>query len=307
MNWLVLVAIASISDSLRIFIDNYTSDVYFKGRHAVAQKVFNGWAFPIFSLVILIITGFNFSGMDVNVALIMVLSGIIHGIATIPYYRALELDDSTNIGIFTQLAPVLFLIFGWFFLDQTFTPIQLIAFVIILSAPFLIISTTRKKSRKIKLKAVLFAFLYVLIAVIGSIVFVKNSTPDQNFVTAITLVLIGKGIADLAIIYTRPKLRKRFYDVYKKSHHKVIRPLIINAVVRVIQQFSYRGALLAAPSVAIASVASDSSEPIIIFFMGLLFTLIWPKFGREKLDRKTVLVHLIATILVVVGIVLLQM
>ena len=86
----------------------------------------------------------------------------------------------------------------------------------------------------------------------------------------------------------------------------MLRPLSINCLVRVVQQFAYRGALIAAPTVAIASVASDSAEPIVIFFMGLLLTLIWPKFGREKLQRKTVLVHLIATILVVVGIILLQ-
>ena len=56
-----------------------------------------------------------------------------------------------------------------------------------------------------------------------------------------------------------------------------------------------------------ASVASDAVEPIVIFFLGLLLTLIWPKFGREKMDRKTIIVHLVATILVVVGIVLMQM
>jgi hypothetical protein len=41
--------------------------------------------------------------------------------------------------------------------------------------------------------------------------------------------------------------------------------------------------------------------------MGLLLTLIWPKFGREKLQKKVILVHFIATILVVIGIVLMQL
>lgn len=306
MSWITLVILAVLADSIRIFIDNYTSDVYYKGRHAVSQKVFNGYLFPIVGFIILIATGFDFNEMSLSVVLLMLFAGVLHGIAGIPYYRALELDDSTNIGIFTQLSPVLYLILGWFLLDQSFSPTQLIAFFIILSAPFLIISTTRKKSRKVKLKAVFFAFIYVLISVIGNILFVKISTDGQNFVTAIALVLIGKGFADLIIVNSRPILRKRYRDVYKKSRHKVLRPLITNGIVRIVQQFTYRGALITAPSVAIASVASDSSEPIVIFFMGLLFTLLWPKFGREKLDRMTVLIHLSATILVVIGIVLLQ-
>ena len=307
MNWLILVAVAVISDSLRIFIDNYSSDVYFKGRGAVSQKLFNGLVFPVVALIAIAITGFDFNGIDIMTGLLLVFSGFIYGFAGVPYYRALELDDSTNIGIFTQLSPVLYLIFGWFLLDQSFSPIQLLAFFIILSAPFLIVLTTRKRSRKIKIRAVFYAFLYVFIAVMGNVLFVKVSNSEQNFVTTIALVLLGTGIANLSIVLTMPKLRKRFKEVNKKSHHKVLRPLFVNGIVRVVQQFTYRGALIAAPTVAVASVASDSAEPIVIFFMGLLLTLIWPKFGREKLERKTVLMHLIATVLVVVGIVLLQM
>lgn len=306
MNWLILVIFAVVSDSLRIFIDNYASDVYFKGRHAVSQKLFSGYALPICGLLILTVTGFNFSNINTVTALLFVASGLIAGFAGIPYYRALELDDSTNIGIFTQLAPVLYLIFGWFLLDQSFSPLQLVAFFVILSAPFLIIFTTRKRSRKIKVKAVINAFLYVLIAVIGNVLFVKINNDSQNFLTAISLVLIGNGIANLLIVYLSPKLHRRFREVDRKSHHKVLRPLFANSIVRIVQQITYMGALITAPTVAIASVASDSAEPIVIFFMGLLLTLIWPKFGREKLQRKTVLVHLIATILVVIGIFLLQ-
>lgn len=306
MNWLILVAIAVVSDSLRIFIDNYSSDVYFKGRGAVSQKLFSGYVFALFGILAIAITGFNFTDVSILTAIIFIACGLISGIAGIPYYRALELDDSTNIGIFTQLAPVLYLILGWFFLNQSFSPIQLIAFFIILAAPFLIIATTRKRSRKVKIKAVINAFFYVFIAVIGNVIFVKNSTDSQNFITTISLVLIGSGIANLLIVYLNPKLHRRYHEVLKKSHYKVLRPLTANAVVRIVQQLSYMGALVTAPSVAIASVSSDSAEPIVIFFMGLLLTLIWPKFGREKLERKTVLVHLIATVLVVVGIILLQ-
>lgn len=307
MNWLFFVIIAVVADSLRIFIDNYVSDVYFKGRHAVSQKLFDGCAFLIFGILMLSVVGFDFGGISLIVASLIMLSGILHSVAGIPYYRALELDDSTNIGIFTQLAPVLYLILGWFFLDQAFSPFQLIAFAIIICAPFLIVLTTRKRSRSVKLKAVFFAFLYVLISVIGNLVFVKVNTGEFNFITAIGLVLIGKGVSDILIVWTVPKLRKRFFDVERKSRHRLLIPLTMSSAVTTIQQFTYRAALITAPAVAVASVASDSAEPIVIFFMGLLLTLIWPKFGREKLDRKTVLVHLIATALVVVGIILLQM
>ena len=291
---------------MRIFIDNYASDVYFKGNGAVSQKLFYGYAYLLLSSVILVFTGFNIFVTSWSVIAIVILSGILASVAGIPYYKALEIEDSTNLGIFIQLAPILYLVLGWIFLGETITPTQFIAFFVILAAPLLIILTTRKRSRKVKLRAVFYAFLFVLIAVISNLIFVKASTPDLNFASSIALLFIGKGIANLVIVYMRPKWRKRFRNVLKSSHRKVLRPLIINSCIGAIKDFAYRGALIAAPAVALASAASDSAEPIVIFFMGLVLTIIWPKFGREKLNRKTVLVHLIATVLVVAGIVLLQ-
>ena len=173
MNWLILVAFAVVFDSLRIFTDNYSSDVYFKGRLAVSQKIYHGISHVIIYGILLAITGFNVLNVEFLPLILLIISGVFASLSGIPYFRALELDDSTNIGIFTQLSPVFYLILGWFFLGDTFSPMQLVAFAIILSAPFLIVFTARKRSRKIKIRAVIYAFFYVLIAVIGNLLFVK--------------------------------------------------------------------------------------------------------------------------------------
>lgn len=306
MNWLIFVAITVISDSLRIFVDNYASDVYFKGRHAVSAKILYGISYIIIFGPLLAITGFNFLEADGIVILFLAISGILASLAGIPYFRALELDDSTNIGIFTQISPVFYLIIGWLFLGDTFSPIQLIAFCIILAAPFLIIFTTKRRSRKVKIRAVLHAFLYILLAIIGNVFFVKADGSSVSFLHEVSIVFFFNGLTDIIAISSVRKWRRRFITVINKSHKRALIPLICNVAIRVVQQFSYRAALITAPALAIASVASDSAEPIVIFFLGILLTLIWPKFGREKLDKKTVLVHLIATVLVVVGVIILQ-
>lgn len=306
MNWLILVAIATILDAIRIFIDNYSSDVYFKGTGAVSQKL--GYSIPniIIGIIILIVTGFNFDINLLGIFGLFLLSGVLSGIAGFPYYKALEIEDSTNLGIFIQLAPILYLILGWLFLGETISLSQLIAFILIIFAPILIVLTTRKRSRKIKIKAIFYASIYVLIAVVGNLIFVKTSESQLNFFQSIGLVFIGHGIIDFIITYSRPKWRKRFFSILKNSKYKVLRPMALNTIVSIIKNFAYRGALILAPAVALASATSDSIEPIVIFFMGLVLTLIWPKFGREKLNKKAVLVHLIATILVVCGIILIQ-
>lgn len=306
MNWILLISIAVLTDALRIFTDNYISDVYFKETGAVSQKFFYGFAYILISLVTFIVIGFNpFQAELMPVGLIL-LSGVLVSLAGIPYYRALEIEDSTNIGIFIQLAPILYLVFGWFFLDESFSPIQLAAFVVILAAPALVILTTRKRSRKVKLKAVFYAFTYVLIAVIGNLFFVKADTSSLSFVEEIALLFLAKGITDVVTIYVKPKWRKRFKNVFRANRRKIIRPLLAHTLFAAATDFTYRNALVVAPAVALASATTDSATPIVIFFMGLLLTIVWPKFGREKLNRKTVIVHFIATILVVTGIILIQ-
>ena len=307
MNWLILVAVAVVFDSIRIFIDNYISDVYFKEKDAVSQKLFYGYGLIISSIFILMFTEFDFTALNPYTLCMLLLAGVLSGIAGIPYIKALEIDNSTNLGIFIQLAPVMYLILGWLFLGEKMTTMQLIAIGVILLAPLLIVTTARKKSRKVRLKAVLYAFLYVLIAVVGNLVFVKASSSDLSFINELTILLFGKGVANLIIIYTHPKWRRRFLTVAKKSQRKVFSPMVANLAMGLVKEYTYRLALLLAPAVTLASAVSDSSEPIFIFFAGILLTLIWPKFGREKLDKKTIIVHLIATILVVIGVVLIQM
>ncbi len=307
MIWLVFVFLAAFLDPIRIFIDNYTSDVYFKGRGAASQKLFYGYAFILIAALIAIFTGPNYNPDYMINYLFFFLSGLIGGISGIYYFKALEIDDSTNIGIFTQLSPVLYLILGWFLLGQEFSPIQLVAFIVIIAAPFLIIINTRKRSRNIKLRAVAYAFIYVLINVIANILFVKNNVDSMNIFAEIMFVFLGKGISNLIIVYSSPKLRRRYKTISRKSKGKICLPLAINSVVGFAKDIFYRLGLIMAPAVALASVSSDSIEPIVIFFMGIVLTIIWPKFGREKLDKKTVMIHFVATILVVIGIILLQM
>ncbi|MBP5513011.1 EamA family transporter [Candidatus Saccharibacteria bacterium] len=306
MSWLIFVAAAVLFDSARIYADNYSSDVYFKGRSAVSQKLFFTYALGLVSVVLLAVTGFDFAGLTVQGAALFLLSGFLSSIAGIPYYRALELDNSTNLGIFIQLAPILYLVLGWLFLGDTISPLQLVAFLIILSAPLLIFFTTGKRSRLIKLRAIACAFLYVLIAVIANLIFVKENSTDVNFVTEMALLFLGKSLGNFFILLVKPSWRRRFQSVVRSSKKKVYRPLLSSLAFSLVKDFTYRAALVLAPTAAIASAISDSSEPIVIFFMGILLTLLWPKLGREKLSRKSILVHLIATILVVIGVLLIR-
>lgn len=306
MDWLLCIAVTVFASACTIFLDNYISDYYFKGHSANAQKNFYWFPFIIIGIVCVCITGVDFTNIPFYVYLIFMLSGASTAIAGIFYYKALEVSDSTDFGIFSQLSPVFYLICGWLFLNQTISTHQFIAFIIILSAPILIIISTKKRSRQVRIKAILYTIINLLIDAIGTVAFVKFSDNSINFVTSMGFVYLGKGIGNGLIMLAKPKWRKRYRFVIKSSHHKAYLSLAASLALGVVNHFAKNLSLVLAPSVAVASAITNSTKPIVIFFLGILFTLLWPRFGREKMTKKVIYVHLIATIIVVIGICLIQ-
>lgn len=306
MNWLILVAASVLAGASCVYTDNYISDAYFKGRGAVAQKFFFAVIFPIVALITMACCWRDFAAASPVTWLILFISGLISSLGGIPYYRALELDDSTNLGIFVQTSPILYLVLGWLFLSETISPLQLVAFCIILSAPLLIIFGSGRRSRRVKARAALYASLYVIMHVIGNLIFVAESTEGVSLPLGIALVILGKGIGNIVILLFRRDWVRRWKSIYKSSHRKILRPMFASFTFDLVYNVAYKFALLFAPSVALASAVADSAEPIAIFFMGIVLTLIWPKIGREKLTRRNVIIHLIATALVVTGVLLLK-
>lgn len=308
MLWIILIAIYLLADSSAMFIDNYVSDVYFKGRLSAGQKVFSGWIYLLFAIIVILAVGINLNETSFLTLALITSTGIIASVGSIAYYRALEIDESTDISIFFQLSPVLYLIFGWFLLGERFNPMQFVAFAMILMGPLLIVMGSRKNSRKTKMRTVALVSLYVLLYTISNILFVKiNAGATIDFRIAMAGVFLGKGVGNLSLAYlARPKWAKRWRHVVKKSKGRVYFPMTIDLILCLVKDVTYRLALITAPAVAIASAASDSIEPIVVLVMGVLLTLISPKLGREKLDKKSLIARLVATACVVVGIVVLQ-
>lgn len=306
MDWLLCIAIAVFSSAFCIFIDNYISDYYFKGKNANGQKNFYWLPFIIIGIVCVCATSINLADAPFYIYLLFIFSGATTSIAGIFYFKALELSDSTDFGIFAQLSPVFYLILGWLFLGQSINTVQFIAFIIIFSAPLLIILTTKKRSRHLRLKAICYTILDILTDTIAALIFVKFNNADVNFITEIGFVFIGKGIGNGLIMLANPKWRKRYHYVVKNSNRKIYLSFIGATVSSFANTFARNLALVLAPSVAVASTIMDSARPIVIFFLGLLFTLLWPRFGREKMTKKAILIHLIATFIVVIGICLIQ-
>jgi drug/metabolite transporter (DMT)-like permease len=301
--WLLLCIAAAAGASISIFIDNYVTDVYFKGRLPQAQKIFGVVAYAMMAVATICL--FPIEEMPLYLVLLLMGSGAISSLSYIPYYKALKYENTTGAAIFFQLAPVIYLIAGWGLLGEVIGGRELLAFCLILLAPLVVIFSSSKRSRKLELKAAGLFLFYVFVAVGANLLFVYGEEQGEvGFATVFFWIVFGKLLTDLVTAVVMKSWRKRFFWVFKKSRGKLLVPMLANEVVYGAVEVFGRLALIAAP-VAIASVVMNAGELVLTFVFGIVLTVLWPKFGREKLQRRSVVAHLIAVVLATVGIVLL--
>jgi drug/metabolite transporter (DMT)-like permease len=302
MLWLVLVILVAAGWALGAFIDNYNTDVNFRGRFPQGQKVFAAVAYILTAIIIAIF--WPLMGFPIDTILLLIVSGVASSIASVPYYNALKSENATGATIFVQLAPIMYLIAGWALLGQDVGPMKFLAFLVILSAPLTIILSTEKRRRRLEIWAAGLLMAYLIFAVGSNLVFIYVAG-ELDFATAFFWFIVGKALTDTVMIVVFKKWRKRFFDVLKVRKLKLLGPLVVNQAIYTLVEVGYRMALMLGP-VAIVSVVANAAQLMLTFILGVILTLIWPVFGRERLSRRMILAHLVATILAVAGIVMMQ-
>ena len=303
MLWLILAIINAAGYAICGFFDNYITDVIFKGKKQESIKFFYGITYIITAIVLALI--FGMQTMETGRIIWLLVAGILSSTASIPYYRALKDEETTTASIFLQLTPIIYLVADWLIFGEAITPLQILAFIIIIMAPLVVIfSRKRKSSRKLELSAALGFIAYTVLAATSGVI-TAHAGEGYEFTTTFSWFVLGRGVMDLIYYYTHPSWRKRYQYVQKHDAKHLYISLTASQLIFLIAEFAGRYALIIGVP-ALVSVTSNALEMILVFVLGIVLTLIAPKFGREKLSRHIVVAHLIATILAVTGIIILR-
>lgn len=302
--WIILTIIAAAAAAICTFYDNYLTDVVFKGKLSQSQKMFYGPAYLVTAIIILLI--FPVEAVPILTAAGLIGAGMIVSVSSITYYIALEKDDTTNVTILQQFSPIFYLIFGRFILGEQITNGQLLAFLVVLSAPLLIIFTSHGRNKGAKFRTAGLVLTQVAIAALGHTI-ATSFGQSCDAITMVLYVMIGKGLGDIILMAFNKKWHARFK--YVRKHTKSVSfwgNLTAEHTLCVIYDACYYSALLVAPTIAVVPTIIKAATPILVFFFGIILSIMWPKFGREKVNKKSIAIRLTATTLATIGVVLMQ-
>ena len=303
MVWIIFPLVAALFFSLCNFTENAVVDNWCKRLKPQCLKVIYLALNVVVMLALFLIFG---TGLWDNAGLIGILillgAGILHSSGGIPYLTALKKADTTSITLLGQMNPILTLILGIIFLAQIPTWNQGLAFALIVIGMLLVVVETGRKIIKIDFKTALPMFIACLFWATSGVVFVMG-VGDMDFWTAFFWFNVGKFIINAIMVIVFKSWRADFRRFIKKEKWKKIFGTVAVFAFWFIGEMMWRMGILIVP-IAIQSVTTSVLQLILTFILGIILTLLWPKFGREKLQKKVIVRHAIATVIIVVGIIL---
>lgn len=314
--WILLLAISSICCSLGRFTKNYMIDTAFTKKNLPSFVLTNVPAYLLMMLLTLAFFGIEVIELNFFNILAMFLAGTLAVFAYFPQLRALQIADTVEVTIFSQVSPIIALVLGFIFLQQQVTGQHLMGFLLIMFAILIIVigGNNSKKAQKSRLKTAKLITLYAIGFIVSDIV-ILSSIGDlsqltlSHFAKFFFYFQAGSLLFTLALAFAFPSWRKSIRKIFigkGKQKGKMLSYSIMHSVLLGASEICYKAALISAPAIALLSVVNNVMHLVVTFVLGIFLSLFFPQFGREKLTKQVLAKHLIAAVFVGMGIILVQ-
>lgn len=291
MNWIILVLVATLIWSITAIINKYVRVSYFE--NSLGYVIFIAPA-TLFALILLFFEPFVL--LKGKFAILAILTGVVAIVGYYFYLEALHKEELSRVFILFGIGPLFILVLSTIFLKEVLTINQYIAFALIFIGSILI--SFRKIKEKIKLT---FGFLLVLLsALLFSIqnVLLKYIS-EINLTTMMIYRQFGVLISILFIFLVSSKARKYTKKVINDLNAKKTALVYSAEIIGMTGMFLIYLALQKGP-VSLVTVL-EGFETIFIFILTIIISIFLPKILKEEIDKKTIILKIVAISLMLGG------
>ena len=293
------------------FLQNYLTDVALPKRRAGAYVGTQVISLGLAMVVLFGMFGRGVFMLPVEMAVGLAVGGAINVLGMMLYFKALRNGETMEVTVFGQSSPLIALALGVVILGERVSVMQGLAFALIMGAALLLVFATKsKKGRAVNLKVAGVAFLSAFFWVLSDVIFVwfagDGGMNFDYFGQTFFYYELGGFVAILVALACMPSWRKALRAAFLgRGNVKNATVMLLDNGIFTVAEFLFKFGLMAAPAVALMSVVAHVSQLGITFVLGVFLMRFFPSFAREKYSRKVVMHHLVAGVMVGVGIVLL--
>ena len=300
MTWFIVALIAPFIWSIINHTDKYLISKYFKDGGVGALMIFVGVIAVPLGLAILYLYP-NVLDIPSSDIFILILSGMLYNLAVLFFLFALEEEDASLVIPFWQLSPVFVYILGIFILGEQLTPIQTVGSIITLFGAALISVELGEDSKlKLRKRAVILMILSSVCIATENVIFKKASVGESFFWVSIFWNQVGMFLFGLCCFLYKP-YRKSFFEVLEENSVAVIGLNILEQIGETIGVIVNYFAVLLAPA-ALITLVTYSAQPLFVFLLGILLTILFPKFIKENISKRHLITKFVAILIMMIGV-----
>ena len=293
--WIIFALIPPILNAIDSLGEKFLSEKHIENPIVIILN--EGWIYGIFGIFIFLFHHINLLPFEEIIPLLF--SGMVFVYYLIPYFKALQNEDSSRVIPLFQFIPILILLFSFIFLREIITRNQLLGFVITFVGAFLL--TVEKgeskilKPRKAFWYMLLASFLYSLAPILFKYVVIQT-----DFWTAFFYQCVGGGLGALSLLII-PAYRKSWSGEGMHLPWTTWGIMSFNQTLAILAEMSSSFAFSLAP-VALVSVITGTQSFFVLIF-ALILSLKFPHILSEDIRKNTLVVKSISIILIFAGLI----
>ena len=290
MEWFIYALLAPILWSGCNVIDKFLLDKHIK--NPIYYQIIIS-LFDIISLIIILIVfqiSINMYGFILGIA-----SGIISVIAIIFYNKSMIEEEASRVIPLIYVDSIFVAILAYIFLGEIFNFQKYLGVILIVVGGVLI---SLKKIKKWHFSSAI-KFILVSAIILGvNGVLTKYALGFIDYHSLLVGQLLGYIIFGFCLLLPN-RVRKNFMNGMKRFDKKVFLLMLINTIIALMASLSF----LLATSISSVSLvyAVISTQPFFIFVYMLIITKLAPNIIKEKIDKSTILLKIIAICVIFLG------
>jgi uncharacterized membrane protein len=243
---------------------------------------------------------FTLTALSLGVLLFTVVVGFVRIYYTLPYFKALSVEEVSRVIPLLQLTPIFVLILSSLLLHETLTPQDYVAFA------FLVLGGTLFAIRLGKGIRISLAFYLMIISSFLLAVYsvgLKYLYSTEDFFTIFMWVQIAGFIAFFQLLSLRP-LRGSLVTTYKTTSRRIGAILVAEQAVAYVSVFFYSYAIAHGPITLISSVGA--MQPLFVLLFATIVSYRFPRVLREELTKMDIALKGLGLVAIFAGTYLIQ-
>ncbi len=292
MEWFILALLASTLWAVAILVDKFVLTHHIKD--AFSYQIFLTITLIPPVLVLFIFSSFRISPLFYLTILVI---GMILGVAFVLYNKALLVEEVSRVTPLFYLSPLFVLLLSSLFLAESLSTKEYLGIgLMVFSA--ISVSIRRTEHKSISLSPALFMILFLDFILAGKDVIAKFFFYYMDFWSYLFWFILG-NIVGRPFLLLLPGIRRKFVADMKSLSSRICLLCFINSSIVCAGYVLYFNAV----SLTYVSLVSAilSTQPFLVLLVATVLAVFYPYSLNERIERKGVIIKLIAVVMILIG------